>query len=35
VTMGRRWSAWGDLGWQTGNQSFSAWTAQLGARYSW
>ncbi|MBS0449823.1 MAG: autotransporter outer membrane beta-barrel domain-containing protein [Proteobacteria bacterium] len=35
VAIGRQWRLWGDLGWQTGNQSFSAWTAQFGARYGW
>ena len=29
------WRAWGDLGWQTGSQSYRAWTASLGARYAW
>ena len=33
--FGSQWSAWGDLGWQTGSQSYQAWTARIGARYSW
>lgn len=35
LAFGRQWSGWGELGWQTGSQSFSAWTASLGARYRW
>lgn len=35
VALGGRWNAWGDLGRQTGSQSFRAWTARTGARYSW
>lgn len=35
IDMGRQWRIWGDLGWQTGSQSFQAWTVQLGARYGW
>lgn len=35
MDIGRQWRVWGDLGWQTGSQSFHAWTAQLGARYGW
>lgn len=35
VALGTRWNAWADLGWQTGSQSYRAWTASLGARYSW
>ncbi|WP_175544866.1 autotransporter outer membrane beta-barrel domain-containing protein [Variovorax sp. OV329] len=35
VAFGRQWSGWGELGWQTGSQSYSAWTASLGARYRW
>lgn len=29
------WRAWGDIGWQTGSQSYRAWTASIGARYAW
>lgn len=35
LALGNQWNAWGDVGWQTGSQSFRAWTARLGARYSW
>jgi len=35
IAGGRRWGAWVDVGWQTGNQSFRAWTAGGGARYAW
>ncbi|MDM0043948.1 autotransporter outer membrane beta-barrel domain-containing protein [Variovorax dokdonensis] len=35
IGVGNKWSAWGDVGWQTGNQSFQAWTARVGARYAW
>lgn len=35
VDFGRQWKAWADVGWETGSQSYSAWAARIGARYSW
>lgn len=28
-------AAWGDLGWQWGQQSYQAWTLRAGMRYAW
>ena len=27
------WMAWGNVGWQTGSQSYQAWTVQAGTRF--
>ena len=35
LALGRQWSGWGEIGWQTGSQSYRAWTASLGARFRW
>lgn len=31
----RGWTAWGNLGYQWGNQNFSATTVRVGAKYTW
>jgi len=35
IDANRRWSGWGDLAYQTGSQSFRAWTMRAGGKYVW
>ena len=35
VLHDRGWTGWGNVGWQWGQQSYSALSARLGARYTW